>query len=214
MTLSAELQAGGIQLELLTGSLTGIYDPNGMGAMFFAVLAVAGRIERNYIREKTLEGQFIAASKGQGHPRPRDREEADHQGREERGQVPVGRLALPRPRGSRGHRGRRRPVPAAHARAHPPDRGDRHPRTAPVPTPPERRDAVDPPTTRGCRNPVTGPRIPVPVRDRPPRAALWGRAPAPASPPRCARSGRAGSGRVGRPGSGAAARRGPFTCPA
>ncbi|WP_344570592.1 recombinase family protein [Streptomyces axinellae] len=43
MTLSAELQAGGIQLELLTGPLTGIYDPNGMGAMFFAVLAVAGR---------------------------------------------------------------------------------------------------------------------------------------------------------------------------
>ncbi|MEU2360117.1 recombinase family protein [Streptomyces noursei] len=29
MTLSAELQASGIQLELLTGPLTGIYDPNG-----------------------------------------------------------------------------------------------------------------------------------------------------------------------------------------
>jgi DNA invertase Pin-like site-specific DNA recombinase len=57
MTLSAELQADGIQLELLIGTLTGIYDPNGMGAMFFAVLAVAGQIERDYIREKTLEGQ-------------------------------------------------------------------------------------------------------------------------------------------------------------
>ncbi|MFJ7949413.1 recombinase family protein [Streptomyces sp. NPDC096354] len=64
MTLSAELPAGGIQLELLTCPLTSIYDPNGMGAMFFAVLAVAGQIERNYIREKTLEGQVIAASKG------------------------------------------------------------------------------------------------------------------------------------------------------
>jgi DNA invertase Pin-like site-specific DNA recombinase len=53
MALSAELQAGGIQLELLTGPLNGIYDPNGMGAMFFAVLAVAGQTERNYIREKT-----------------------------------------------------------------------------------------------------------------------------------------------------------------
>ncbi len=41
-TLAAELQAGGRQLELLTGPLAGIYDPNGMGAMFFAVLAVAG----------------------------------------------------------------------------------------------------------------------------------------------------------------------------
>ncbi|MEU2979914.1 recombinase family protein [Streptomyces hirsutus] len=71
MTLSAELQAGGIQLELLTGPLTGIYDPTGMGAMFFAVLAVAGQIERNYIREKTLEGQVIAASKGNHGGRPK-----------------------------------------------------------------------------------------------------------------------------------------------
>jgi hypothetical protein len=38
MTLAAELQAAGIQLELLTEPLTGIYDPNGMGAMLFAVL--------------------------------------------------------------------------------------------------------------------------------------------------------------------------------
>lgn len=71
ITLSAELQACGIQLELLTGPLTGIYDPNGMGAMFFAVLAVAGQIERDYIREKTLEGQVIAASKGNHGGRPK-----------------------------------------------------------------------------------------------------------------------------------------------
>jgi len=71
MTLSAELQAGDIQLELLTGPLTGIYDPNGMGAMFFAVLAAAGQTERNYIREKTLEGQVIAASKGNHGGRPK-----------------------------------------------------------------------------------------------------------------------------------------------
>jgi DNA invertase Pin-like site-specific DNA recombinase len=71
MTPSAELQTGGIQLELLTGPLTGIYDPNGTGAMFFAVLAVAGQIERNYIREKTLEGQLIAASKGNHGGRPK-----------------------------------------------------------------------------------------------------------------------------------------------
>lgn len=71
MTLSADLQAGGIQLELLTGPLTGIYDPHGIGAMFFAVLAVAGQIERNYIREKTLEGQVIAAAKGNHGGRPK-----------------------------------------------------------------------------------------------------------------------------------------------
>ncbi|MGP3637131.1 recombinase family protein [Streptomyces sp. 24-1644] len=71
MTLSAELQAGGIPLELLTGPLTGIHDPNGMGAMFFAVLAVAGQIERDYIREKTLEGQVTAAAKGNHGGRPK-----------------------------------------------------------------------------------------------------------------------------------------------
>ncbi|WP_432763094.1 zinc finger domain-containing protein [Actinomadura xylanilytica] len=87
------------------------------------VLAVAGQIERNYIREKTLKGQVIAASKGnhggrpkvvdddmlnfavalkdKGVPVPRHREEAHHQGREERGQAPLGRLALPGPGRSR-----------------------------------------------------------------------------------------------------------------
>ncbi|MFE2182355.1 MULTISPECIES: recombinase family protein [Streptomyces] len=70
MTLSAQLQGAGVQLELLTGPLTGIYDPNGMGAMFFAVLAAA-QIERNYIREKTLEGQVTAAAKGNHGGRPK-----------------------------------------------------------------------------------------------------------------------------------------------
>ncbi|ANP50676.1 recombinase family protein [Streptomyces griseochromogenes] len=71
MTLSGQLQAVGVQLELLTGPLSGIYDPNGMGAMFFAVLAAAAQIERNYIREKTLEGQVTAAAKGNHGGRPK-----------------------------------------------------------------------------------------------------------------------------------------------
>jgi DNA invertase Pin-like site-specific DNA recombinase len=71
MTLSGQLQGAGVQFELLTGPLTGIYDPNGMGAMFFAVLAAAAQIERNYIREKTLEGQQAAAAKGNHGGRPK-----------------------------------------------------------------------------------------------------------------------------------------------
>ncbi|SDS89410.1 hypothetical protein SAMN05216371_0835 [Streptomyces sp. TLI_053] len=39
--------------------------------MFFAVLAAAARIERNYIREKTLEGQQTAAAKGNHGGRPK-----------------------------------------------------------------------------------------------------------------------------------------------
>jgi DNA invertase Pin-like site-specific DNA recombinase len=64
MTLSATLQATGIQLELLTGPLVGIYDPHGMGSMLFAVLAVAAQLDRDYIRDKTLEGQQAAAARG------------------------------------------------------------------------------------------------------------------------------------------------------
>ncbi|WP_404789171.1 serine integrase family protein [Streptomyces pristinaespiralis] len=39
--------------------------------MFFAVLAAAAQIERNYIREKTLEGQHAAAAKGNHGGRPK-----------------------------------------------------------------------------------------------------------------------------------------------
>lgn len=72
MAMAATLEAGGIQLELLTGPLAGIYDTNGMGAMLFAVLAVAAQLDRNYIRENTLEGQQAAAEgetrrQGEGH---------------------------------------------------------------------------------------------------------------------------------------------------
>jgi DNA invertase Pin-like site-specific DNA recombinase len=53
MMLAADLQAAGIQLELLIGPLVGIYDPNGMGSLLFAVLAVDVQLDRDYIREKT-----------------------------------------------------------------------------------------------------------------------------------------------------------------
>ncbi|ARH89169.1 MULTISPECIES: recombinase family protein [Streptomyces] len=71
MTLASTLQSADIPLELLTGPLTGIYDPSGMGAMLFAVLAVAVQLDRNYIREKTLEGQVAAAAKGNQGGRPK-----------------------------------------------------------------------------------------------------------------------------------------------
>lgn len=70
MALVASLQADGIQLELLTGPLTGVYDPTGMGSMLFAVLAVAAQLDREYIRERTLEGQAAAAARGRHGGRP------------------------------------------------------------------------------------------------------------------------------------------------
>ena len=38
---------------------------------FFAVLAVAAQLDRNYIREKTLEGQVTAVAKGNHGGRPK-----------------------------------------------------------------------------------------------------------------------------------------------
>ncbi|MFE3784001.1 recombinase family protein [Amycolatopsis sp. NPDC059090] len=76
MTLSATLQSNGIQPELLSGPLTGIYDPHGMGSMFFSVLTVAAQLDRNYNREKPLEGQQAAAHGNHG-CRPRVIDEAD-----------------------------------------------------------------------------------------------------------------------------------------
>ena len=40
-------------------------------AILFAVLAVAAQLDRNYIREKTLEGQQAAAAKGNHGGRPK-----------------------------------------------------------------------------------------------------------------------------------------------
>lgn len=71
MLLSATLQQRGIQLELLTGPLVGIFDPNGIGAMLFAVLAVGAQLDREYIRDKTLEGHQAAAAKGRHSGRPK-----------------------------------------------------------------------------------------------------------------------------------------------
>jgi DNA invertase Pin-like site-specific DNA recombinase len=71
MTLATTLQAAGIQLVLLPGPLNGIYDPTGLGALLFAVCAVAVQLDRNYIREKTLEGQVTAAAKGNRGGRPK-----------------------------------------------------------------------------------------------------------------------------------------------
>ncbi|WP_411121460.1 recombinase family protein [Streptomyces sp. x-19] len=70
MALSSTLQADGIQLELLSGPLQGVYDPNGSGAIVFAVLAVSAEVEREGIREKTLEGLETAARNGNHGGRP------------------------------------------------------------------------------------------------------------------------------------------------
>jgi DNA invertase Pin-like site-specific DNA recombinase len=71
MTLAAALEADGIGLEVLTGPLAGTWDPRGAGSVLFGVLAAAAGLDRNYRREKSIEGQQAAAAEGRRGGRPR-----------------------------------------------------------------------------------------------------------------------------------------------
>ena len=58
------MRDAGIELEFLTGPLQGKHDPAGYGAALFAFFAAMAEAERDYIRDKTLEGHETARTKG------------------------------------------------------------------------------------------------------------------------------------------------------
>ncbi|MFJ2667709.1 recombinase family protein [Nocardia fluminea] len=60
-TLAEQLKAGDIGLEFLTGELQGSHDPSGV---VFTVLAALSGMEREYIRDRTLEGHESARARG------------------------------------------------------------------------------------------------------------------------------------------------------
>ncbi|WP_246148092.1 recombinase family protein [Nonomuraea turkmeniaca] len=59
--LAEQLRAAGIGLEFLTGELQGSHDPSGV---VFTVLAALSGMEREYIRDRTLEGHESARRRG------------------------------------------------------------------------------------------------------------------------------------------------------
>ncbi|MGH3155050.1 MAG: recombinase family protein, partial [Streptosporangiaceae bacterium] len=59
--LAEQLRAAGIGLEFLTGELQGSHDPAGV---VFSVLAAMAGAEREYIRDRTLEGHESARARG------------------------------------------------------------------------------------------------------------------------------------------------------
>ncbi|MBV9140835.1 MAG: recombinase family protein [Pseudonocardiales bacterium] len=69
-TLAEQLKAGGIGLEFLTGELQGCHDPSGI---VFTVLAVLSGMEREYVRDRTLEGHESARTRGTSIGRRRHR---------------------------------------------------------------------------------------------------------------------------------------------
>jgi len=59
--LAEQLKAAGIGLEFLTGELQGSHDPSGV---VFTVLAAVSGMEREYVRDRTLEGHESARARG------------------------------------------------------------------------------------------------------------------------------------------------------
>ncbi|MFE3451756.1 recombinase family protein, partial [Nonomuraea sp. NPDC059194] len=59
--LAEQLRAAGIALEFLSGELQGSHDPSGI---VFTVLAALSGMEREYIRDRTLEGHESARARG------------------------------------------------------------------------------------------------------------------------------------------------------
>lgn len=59
--LAEQLRAAGIALHFLTGELQGSHDPSGV---VFTVLAALSGMEREYIRDRTLEGHESARTRG------------------------------------------------------------------------------------------------------------------------------------------------------
>lgn len=64
LKVAEQLRDVGIELEFLTGPLQGKHDPAGYGAALFAFFAAMAEAERDYIRDKTLEGHETARAKG------------------------------------------------------------------------------------------------------------------------------------------------------
>lgn len=59
--LAEELKASGVGLEFLTSELQGSHDPSGV---VFTVLAALSGMEREYVRDRTLEGHESARKRG------------------------------------------------------------------------------------------------------------------------------------------------------
>ena len=64
METAGSLQDLGAKLEILSGRLAGVYDPRGMGKIFFAMLAGFAEMEGEMMIERTNDGLAQAAAEG------------------------------------------------------------------------------------------------------------------------------------------------------
>ncbi|NWF30888.1 recombinase family protein [Streptomyces sp. PKU-EA00015] len=70
ITSAQDIEHRGNRLEILQGPLAGIYDPRGAGKIVFTMFAVIAEVEREFIRDRSLEGLATAAANGRYGGRP------------------------------------------------------------------------------------------------------------------------------------------------
>lgn len=70
LTIADGLHDQGVGLRILTGTLTGTYNPTGEGKFFFVMMAAFAELERAMIRERTMAGLAAARAQGRTGGRP------------------------------------------------------------------------------------------------------------------------------------------------
>ena len=60
----------GIGVKILTGKLSGTYEPHGEGKFFFTMMAAFAELERDIIHERTMAGLAAARTQGRVGGRP------------------------------------------------------------------------------------------------------------------------------------------------
>ncbi len=70
LTIAEDLHERGIGLRILTGKLSGTYQPTGEGKFFFTMMAAFAELERDIIHERTMAGLVAARAQGKVGGRP------------------------------------------------------------------------------------------------------------------------------------------------
>lgn len=71
LTIADDLHSKDIGLCILTGKLSGEYQPTGEGKFFFTMMAAFAELERDIIHERTMAGLAAARAQGRCGGRPR-----------------------------------------------------------------------------------------------------------------------------------------------
>lgn len=70
LAIADSLHDQGVGLRILTGTLTGTYNPTGEGKFFFTMMAAFAELERDMIHERTMAGLAAARAQGRTGGRP------------------------------------------------------------------------------------------------------------------------------------------------